>query len=61
MLSTFFDWLRRKAAESILAGVNDAAKQLVSQAEEPGPPTLLVWQGGEHEEKQPKRTKQQTA
>ena len=34
MFTTFFAWLRRKTAEAVLAGVNDAARQLEDEKAE---------------------------
>lgn len=58
MFDTFFSWLRRRAAESVLAGVNDAARKLQDENEALGPPLLLVWQPHDGEgEKEKKREK----
>jgi hypothetical protein len=43
MFTTFFSWLRRRSEESILAGVNDAARKLGSDQTDKAP-LVLLWQ-----------------
>ena len=58
MFTTFFAWLRRRTAESVLAGVNDAARQLEDEKAE-NPAALLLWRRGEEQatEEEPKARK----
>ena len=54
MLTTFFNWLQRRTTESILAGVNDAARQLQDEEQE-RPTVALLWHRAAEEEAKPVR------
>jgi hypothetical protein len=43
MFTTFFAWLRKRSEQAVLAGINDAARQLEDNHDLPSTPAQLAW------------------
>jgi hypothetical protein len=44
MFTTFFAWLRKRSEQAVLAGINDAARQLEGDHDPPSALAQLAWQ-----------------